>query len=286
MSRIRVKHVATSLIAVVGLSLSAAAQGAIIAEWDFLSNEDLTFAANGASTNATLLNGATVNTGAAVPGTLTSNPQLLNGFLNTTGSTQGNVTDATWNQLYNTSDLTSGSFIAVFNANMANNFIRYTLLSHKTTSGSNGEVWAHIERGNGANSYEVRMRVGQAAADAAFLGYTLNNNDWYFWAASWTPGGQTFLYLRDITSGAPADTVLGSANVIANSGTWNAPLYLALRNNQTESARSPIAFAQLTDQYLNTAAAWDTIYSQIVPEPSSAVLILIGVSALLRRRRK
>ena len=280
MNRTFQRYNVVAVVALGSLAFSAAARAATIAEWDFRVDEDLTIAANGASTNTTLLNGATVNTGAAVPGSLTTNPKLLNGLLNTAGGAadRGDRTDATWDQLYGTNDLTSGTVIMVFKPTITAG--RYSFFSHRV---SVGQVWAFMES-NGSN-YDVDIRVGQNAAMAHML-IPIATTDWYFWAGSWTQGGLTFSYLRNITTGAPANTVSGTVPVAMSADVMTGQLFLGLRDNGAESARSPFAFAQLTDQYVNTTAAWDAIYTSIVPEPSSMVLFGLGTMGLLARRRR
>jgi hypothetical protein len=289
MNRTFQKHAAVAVIALGSLVYSATARGTTIAEWDFRVDEDLTIAANGASTNATLQNGASVSTGAALPGSLTTNPKLLNGLLNTAGedANRGDISQDTWDDFYGTNDLGSGSVIMVFKPTIAGG--RYTFFGHKVSGGSgsaNGNVWAFMES-NGGN-YDVDIRVGQDAA-LAHMVLPIATTDWYFWAGSWTQGGLTFSYLRNITTGAAANTVSGTVNVAMNADTMNGQLYVGLRTNGLESARSPMAFVQLTDQYINTTAAWDAIYSDFinpVPEPTSVGLLITGTAMLLIRRRQ
>lgn len=281
------------------LACSAMARATTIAEWDFRVDEDLTIAGNGASTNATLQGGATINTGAALPGSLTTNPKLLNGSLNAlraggAPNDEGISTTATWGQLFGTNNLTSGTFIGVFKPTLSA-FQRYTLLSHAVQTDAAGQVWAVIEQNSTNTQTDVRLRVGAAASDAAAIISSLSNSNWYFFAGSWSPGQNVTMYLRDITTGTLRTFTSGSTTVSMNPGVMTDSVYLGIRKNGfspfalSENANSLFAFAQMTNDYVSTQTAFDALYTNLitpVPEPSSIILTVIGFTTLFTRCRR
>jgi hypothetical protein len=252
----------------------------LIAEWDFLKDQNLTFAANGASKAAKLSGGATVDQGVAL-GSLSGNRQLMSGLLNALcrngeSRDKGIITEANWAQLFGSDDLTSGSFVVVFKPNLTQ-WMRCMLMSHAVQVGEFGQLCVSVES-NGANTVsEVRLLVGPDDTDATMNVPALRNTDWYFLGGSWAPAKKSFLYLRNITDGKLCGTAIGNTAVRMHQGVMNKPVHLGLRNSQnklSESANSLFAYAALLYPYWNAADQFDEFYQSLIahsepPEPKS-----------------
>jgi hypothetical protein len=245
----------------------------LVAEWDFLKDQDLTFAANGASKTAKLSGGATIDRGVAL-GALSGNRQLASGFLNvlrTNGEPhdEGIITEASWAQLFGSSDLTRGSFVVVFKPNPAQ-WTRYVLMSHLMQAGEFGQIFASFEQNDTNTTSEVLLRVGQDDTEAAMTIPALKKTDWYFLGGSWSPGEKSFLYLRNITDGTLCGTAIANVPVKMKEGVMKGPIHLGMRNSDdklSESANSLFAYAALIYPYWNTVDQFDQFYFSLIDPP-------------------
>lgn len=245
----------------------------LVAEWDFLKDQNLTFAANGASRAAKLSGRATVDSGVAL-GALSGNRQLMSGFLNTLSAygeptDRGIITDAKWGELFGSNDLTSGSFVVVFKPNPAQ-WIRYILMSHVVQVGEFGQIFASFQQNDTNTTSEVMLRVGRDDAQAIMTIPALKKTDWYLLGGSWSPGETSFLYLRNITDGTLCGTAIGNAAVKMKEGAMKGPIHLGLRNSRdklSESANSLIAYAALLYPYWNTADQFDQFFRSLIDPP-------------------
>lgn len=189
-------------------------------------------------------------------------------------------------------DLNGTSPNAIANRVVALSF--YTCVSAHQTSDSGGVIMSTIDN---ANFRALEMGFGGAAGNAAQIGWTDENNLAYFNGTSWIETNLLFDYKG-------YDQVSLAIDTAAN--TWSLSVNRSLNGYATENVISnqalltplgssfgDITFTANEDQDDGTAATknglaktyFDNFAFSVVPEPSTALLGLLGGLGLLRRRR-
>ena len=170
----------------------------------------------------------------------------------------------------------------------------YTCVAAHQTSDSGGLIMSTIDN---ANFRALEMGFGGAAGNAAQIGWTDENNLAYFNGTSWIETNLLFDYKGYDQVSLAIDTAANTWSLSVNRGlngyaTENVISNLALFT-PLGSSFGDITFTANEDPDDGTAATanglaktyFDNFAFSVVPEPSTALLGLLGGLGLLRRRR-
>ncbi|MDB4759553.1 PEP-CTERM sorting domain-containing protein [Akkermansiaceae bacterium] len=176
-----------------------------------------------------------------------------------------------------------------FNGNAQNG-----MLAAMGNTGSSGEGWSVFYE-NGSLIY--RMSVGGGGSDlrAAVNTTIANDSNWHHAALVIDPtGGVINGYLDGVAatgigSGGPPDgTFVSDGDGVANGD----PLFLGVRGSGGFQFRGDLDDVAIWDESLDSTAVSGIYQNGLsgigvgIPEPSSLVMVCLGMSGLLRRRRK
>jgi hypothetical protein len=200
--------------------------------------------------------------------------------------------DAKYAYTVDSIDLNGTNPNAIGNSIVALSF--YTCVSAKQTSDSGGVILSTTDN---TNFRALEMGFGGVNGDAAQIGWTDENNLAYYNGSSWIETDLLFDYKG-------YDQVSLSINTLYN--TWSLSVNRGLNAYATEnvvvdqplgstlgSSFGDITFTAIEDQDDGTAATknglaktyFDNFAFTVVPEPSGALLGLLGCLGFLRRRR-
>lgn len=299
--------------AVLAFANSRSALAVLVAELNFQSldtvpDPDQTPFTNnkaGSSDTAEISDGTaadvSINTGSTGFGPL-FHPAIRSGFLDAPSRFSGGVesinttgTNGFMNNYIDTSSggMGEGSLFVVFNPDFSGQpTTRMTLFSHRIQTSS--QVWLLH---NSTSGPFFRMGPDSSVNDLFLSSFQWDTTKTYMVAASWrdTPlGGSQFdremnIYVREITATMPAavaDSLI--ANNITVSGIGFQEMHVGRRSNSdTEGADGQILLFRMYDTFFSESD-FDVAYQQLfVPEPSSGILLGLGLflsRGLCRRR--
>ena len=280
------------IAAVVCLCVHSQVWAAIAAEWTFEVDESF-ITDSAASTSATLLGTSTVNTGAT--GISTNWASFLqNGSMSANaGNNEGVTPDASATDLFQHNDV-EGSFCGVMQPHQDLTTFIFGVFGISTEGTDPGYVSSKISYGPW-HSWAGRAPGPANRANTAVYNVTWDVEKWYFMAASWAPGEDSVMYLREMAAGGPAASPAGLVGSV-NPGTnaldayipADAPLLFGgwiQGGNFADGTRADWAWGQ----FLNTAVTIEEMeakFDSLVPEPMTVLLLSMGLAGVSMRRRR
>ena len=202
---------------------------------------------------------------------------------NTTGNT-----DHRLGSYMGESTLDQGSIVVFFKPHAdGQNTLRETFFWSGPNSSSASLIWLM----NDDDFHGPTLRTGGGIL-AKIDNFEYDSDTWYMLGASWEAddisGAQNVIYIRALTPGSTATSVVSSALLADTNGQIDgagAEVYLGRRGDtQVDGANADLASLVLLNTSI-TVEGFDAIYASI-PEPASSAILLISGGLLICRRRK
>lgn len=299
---------AVALALVVVCAAAVEARAVLVAETTFQSlsgsNTTITHNKPGSSNTAQLINDGGVTPANINPTGSTGlgydyDPELRTGYLNAPQVNSGGVVTlgangSITNYLSPTVGEGSGTVYGIYKPNYSGFPGRDTIFSNgvQTTN----QLWLFAgESTNRASFYTGGDRFVNLSAASSF---SWDASKWYMIGASWndTPNGGNVdrtlnLYVRELSTTMPAAfSATASYTNFSQSLLSGSNFYISKRSNSTgEGAAGDMALFRMYDNFFTMSdfnAEYESLFFVPAPEPSSGLLMTLGLAGLMARRRK